>query len=388
MKTPTQSRQRRHHIVRLGLLAAMLAVIVGFGVGCVGGLVPVGWSGGQVADGTLFVGSKEGRLVAINLADESRLWAEPLSPGGQGGGFGCLPAMGGGCGGSAQVAIYGTPVVSGELVYIAGYNGKIYAYNEDNLATRWVYPREGNLEPFAGGAVTDGTNLYIAGSDGNLYALDALTGDWLWEYSTEDKIWSTPALSDGVVYIGSFDKKLHAVNAADGTLKWTYQTDGSIVTTPLVADGVVYFGSFDRYLYAVNIADGSLKWRFMGQNWFWASPLIHDGVLYAGCLDNRVYALDPASGAEVATYDLGGQVAATPVVVDKYVVFATRKGVVYRIDTESQELRQLADLEKDVDGPLTAYEDIVYVHTSELALERVNVLTGAVLSPISLESQS
>jgi outer membrane protein assembly factor BamB len=367
----------------------MLIVIVGVSLGCVGGLVPIGWSGGKVADGTLFVGSKEGRLVAINLADDSRLWAEPLKSASQGGGFGCLPTAGSGCGGAAAVAIYGTPLVTGELVYIAGYNGKIYAYNEDNLATRWVYPREGNLDPFAGGLVTDdGTNLYIAGSDGKLYALDAVTGDWLWEYETGEKIWATPALSDGVVYIGSFDKKLYAINAADGTLKWSYQAEGAIVTTPLVADGVVYFGSFDRHLYAVNIADGSLKWRFEGENWFWAMPLIHEGALYAGCLDDKVYVLNPASGAEIVSIDLEGQVASSPVAVDKYVVFATRKGVVFSIDTESNNLRQLADFEKDVNGPLTAHEDIVYVHTSELALERVNVLTGAILSPISLESQS
>lgn len=388
MRKRTDSKKRRGHVLKLGLLAAMLIIIVGVSLGCVGGLTPIGWSGGKVADGTLFVGSKEGRLVAIDLADESRLWAEPLSPDGGGGGFGCLPVAGGGCGGSNKVAIYGTPAVAGDLVYIAGYNGKIYAYNADNLATRWVYPREGNLEPFAGGAVTDGTSLYIAGNEGKLYALDAVTGDKLWEYETGDKIWSTPTLSDGVLYIGSFDKKFYAINAADGTLKWTYQTEGTIVTTPLVADGLVYFGSFDRYLYAVNIADGSLKWRFMGQNWFWAMPLIHEGALYAGCLDKQVYVLNPASGAEIASFDLGGQVASSPVAVDKYVVFATRKGVVFSIDTVSHQLKQLADYEKDVDGPLTAYEGIVYVHTSELALERVNVLTGAILSPISLESQS
>jgi len=299
LKTP-QSRQPHRHIARLGLLAAMVIVIAGATLGCVGGLTPIGWSGGRVADGSLFVGSNQGRLVAINLTDDSRLWAEHLTSASSGG-LGCLPSMGGGCGGSTSVAIYGTPVVANGLVYIAGYNGKIYAYNEDNLATRWVYPREGNLDPFAGGLVTDGTNLYIGGADGNVYALDALTGDWLWEYPTGDKIWATPTISDGVVYIGSFDKSLYAIDAAAGTLKWSYPTEGTVVTTPLVADGVVYFGSFDRYLYAVNTADGSLKWRFQSQNWFWASPRLYNGVLYAGCLDNYVYVLDPASGEELAS---------------------------------------------------------------------------------------
>ena len=41
-------------------------------LGCVRGTQPIGWSGGVIADGTLFVGSKDGQLVSINLADGSR----------------------------------------------------------------------------------------------------------------------------------------------------------------------------------------------------------------------------------------------------------------------------------------------------------------------------
>ena len=130
-------------IGRISLLLVML-VVSGLAIsGCVKGLQPIGWSGGVVSDGTLFVGSKEGRLVAINTEDESRQWSEPLKATGQTGGFfGCEPAYGGGCGsGVAGVAIYGTPAVAGDLVYIGGYNGKVYAFTSNTLSIRWVYPR-------------------------------------------------------------------------------------------------------------------------------------------------------------------------------------------------------------------------------------------------------
>jgi hypothetical protein len=45
------------------------------------------------------------------------------------------------------VAIYGTPNIC-DLVYIAAYNGKIYAYTR-TLGARWVYPREGYLQPLS-----------------------------------------------------------------------------------------------------------------------------------------------------------------------------------------------------------------------------------------------
>ncbi|MFC2002169.1 PQQ-binding-like beta-propeller repeat protein, partial [Chloroflexota bacterium] len=109
-------------IGRIWLLFVVLLVAGLTSSGCIKGLQPIGWSGGAVYDGTLFVGSKEGRLVAFNIADGGRQWSEPLKA--QAGGFGCMPVAGGGCTAPAGVAIYGTPAVSGDLVYIGGYNGK------------------------------------------------------------------------------------------------------------------------------------------------------------------------------------------------------------------------------------------------------------------------
>jgi len=374
---------------RVVLLTILIIAVGMVGFGCVKGLAPIGWSGGTVSDGTLFVGSNEGRLVALNLSDESRLWSEPLKQVSQGGLFGCSPAMGGGCGaGSAGVAIYGTPVVYGELVYIAGYNGKIYAYNTEGLALRWVYPREDYLEPFVGGLVAADGKLYIGSENGKVYALDTATGDNLWEFQTGDKIWGTLAVYGDTLYIGSFDKKLYALNTADGSKKWEFAAEGSIIATPLVYNDVVYIGSFDRHMYALNAFDGSLKWKFMGENWFWAEPVVVNEVIYAPCLDGNVYALKVATGAKLNGYALESPVSSRPVVVDDSVIIATRKGVIYSLATGAGEIVQLADFEQDIDGPLTAYEGIVFIHTQDISLQRINAINGAILRPVSLKSQN
>ncbi len=372
---------------RVAFLLALIIAVALVGSSCVSGLAPIGWSGGTVSSGTMFVGSNEGRLVAINLADESRQWAETLKAVTQPGLFGCSPAMsGGGCGaGTTRVAIYGTPVVAGDLVYIAGYNGKIYAYNISNLAMRWAYPREGNLQPFVSGLVEADGKLFIGCSDGRVYALDSTTGDKLWEFATGEKIWSTPAIDGDTLYIGSFDKKLYALNATDGKKKWEFVTEGAIISTPLVNNGTIYIGSFDRNLYAVNAIDGKLKWKFMGENWFWAEPAVFNGTIYAGCLDGNVYVLKADSGEKVKSFDLKNPVSSQPVIVDSSVIFATRKGVIYSIATGSQEIKQIADIKTDVDGPLTAYEGIVYVHTQQLELQRINAASGTLYSPVSLK---
>ena len=375
--------------MKIGLITTLVVIILAIGLlglSCVRGITPVGWSGGTVANGILYVGANNGRLVTINLSDNSLLPAEPLKAQAQSGLFGCSASSIGCGGGTPSVQIYGTPVVSDNLVYVAGYNGKIYAYNTSNLASRWVYPRDSYLQPFVGGMVIAQGKLFIGCADDKVLSLDAITGDKLAEYKTGDKIWGTPAVDNDTLYIGSFDKNLYALNVADLSLKWKYKTEGSIISTPLLDNGTVYFGSFDKNLYAVNAANGTLKWKFAGGKWFWAQPQIIDGTVYAGSLDGYVYAIKADTGVKITDFNLGSPVASAPVIVGNYVVFASHKGLIFKIDTATREMKQIAALKYEVDGPLTADEGIIYVHPQVIILERINVDTGAVLPDISLQS--
>ncbi len=383
--------KRKSVLGKVLLLLVMLLVVMGglTCLGCVRGLQPIGWSGTVVSGDTLFVGSREGRLVAVDTADDSWQWSEPIQTAGSASILGCSACAAGQTG----VAIYGTPAVSEDLglAYIAGYNGKVYAFSSDSLQKDWIYPVDDSLSPIVGGAVAASGKLYFGCSDKKLYALDAENGYFEWKFETGDKIWSTPAVADGTVYFGSFDKKLYALDADTGEEKWDepFETEGAIVSTPLVYNDTVYFGSFDRHVYAVDAADGSLKWRseVEGGNWFWASPVVYDGVIYAACLDGKVYILDAEDGHEVAdALDGGSPISSSPVLVDSSLVFASQEGVIYAVDTDSNKLKALADLEIDVYSPLGVNDGIIYIHTQDLTLHRVDVNTGARLMDISLES--
>ena len=50
------------------------------------------------------------------------------------------------------------------------------------------------------------------------------TNQTLWTFKTQNKVWSSPAVVDGVVYFGSFDKNVYAVKASDGAKIWNYST--------------------------------------------------------------------------------------------------------------------------------------------------------------------
>jgi len=337
-----ETRHNRGLLFKISLLLLILLLSGLVFSGCRAGLgaVPRGWSGGAIAADTLFLGSMEGKLVAVSISDGARLWAVPLEkPSEGGGGFGCAPA-------STAVAIYGSPAIAEDegLVYVGGYSGKIYAFSRDEARDepRWIYPRQGHIGgPVIGGIIVEQSKLYFGSANQKVYALDAADGYKEWEFETGDKIWSTPAIGGDTLYIGSFDKKLYALKTSDGSKKWEFETEGAIVSTPLIYDNTVYFGSFDRYFYAIDATDGSLKWKFLAENWFWAKPVVFNDVVYAACLDGKVYALKAESGDRLVEFDLGGPVSSSPVLVDSTIIVATEDGVVYALSTEDNQQRQL-----------------------------------------------
>lgn len=372
----------KHNKLLLGKVLLLLVILLVGGVTVLGctpmGAQPKGWSGVAIADGTLFLGSMEGKLVALNASDGVRLWEVPL--------------------GTSKVAIYGTPAVDGELVYIGGYigkyDGKIYAISSSLRAIEWKYPRgEGDyLQPLVGGAAVALGKVYFGGSDGKVYALKADTGVEAWEpFQTGDKIWSTPAIDGSTLYIGSFDKKLYALDIITGKEKWQFKAEGAIASTPLVDNNTVYIGSFDRHLYAVNATNGEQIWQFpvedevgnKPENWFWAKPVAYNNTIYAGNLDGKLYILNAETGKEkVDPIDFNSPISSSPVLVDGKIIIASEKGVVYALDTNSNQIKQLADIEEKIYAPLSASDGVIYIHTDKDALYAVNAQTGAIRSII------
>ena len=325
----------------------------------------------------------EGKLIALNASSGARLWEVPFKTASTGGGFGCTPTQ-------TTVAIYGTPAVEGELVYIGGYNGKIYAVQASSGALRWVYPREDDLQPIVGGPVVAQGKVYVGSSDEKLYALDAATGDKIWEFQTGGKIWSTPVIDGDRLFIGSFDKKLYAVDTTTGKEIWAkpFEMQGAIASTPVVSNNIVYIGSFDRHLYAVDASNGQQIWQFpvegevdnIPENWFWAKPVIYNNTIYAANLDGKVYILNAETGNEVVdAIDLGSPVSSWPVLVDSSIIIASEEGMIYTLDTGNNQSKTLANLEERVYAPLSASDGVIYVHTQERNLLALNAQSGVTL---------
>ena len=220
------------------------------------------------ADGTIYVGSLDKNLYAVN-PDGSERWR--FTTGG---------------------SVHSSPAIGADgTIHVNSGDGDrtLYAINPDG-SEKWRVST--GYYVYSSPAIgTDGT-IYI-GSGSSLYALNPDSSE-KWRFATRDSVLSSPAIGvDGTIYVGSCDSYLYAINP-DGSEKWRFSTGYIIYSSPaLGADGTIYVGSGDKNLYALN-PDGSEKWRFATRDSVFSSPAIGvDGTIYVGTHDNNLYAVNP-----------------------------------------------------------------------------------------------
>jgi eukaryotic-like serine/threonine-protein kinase len=378
--------------IKYGLMALLLLLTLVM-TGCGVSSTPQGGSGGTIAGGSIYIcpslqssgsgfgcsqsSAPQGKVVAVNTADGTKLWQTSLQ----------APAPSSSflsCSSSASGAVvYGNPAALDDLVYVADYNGKVYAISASTRLSKEIYLDVKNPQPIISAPVAASVAgkklVLVASSDGKVYALDATSLERVWVFPTGGKIWATPVLAGDTIYVGSFDKKLYAINATDGSKKWEYATGGSIISSAALDGDTVYVASFDRNLHAVNTADGTLKWTFTAAKLFWSQPLVVNNKVYAACLDNKVYVLDAGTGNNITEFDLGSPISSSPVIVGKYIVFASEKGKISAIDTTSNQIKLLTDLSETVNAPLSGSGSIVYIYTHSQNLYALSVESGAKL---------
>jgi len=237
------------------------------------------------ADGTIYVGSDDNKLYAIN-PNGTLKWSY-----------------------TTGYSMYSSPAIGADGTIYVGFGDKLYAINP-NGTLKWSYTTGGGIDssPAIG---ADGT-IYVGSYDNKLYAINP-NGTLKWSYTTGYWIDSSPAIgADGTIYVGSDDNKLYAINP-NGTLKWSYTTGYYMYSSPAIgADGTIYVGSRDNKLYAIN-PDGGLKWSFTTGNWIDSSPAIGaDGTIYVGS-GYKLYAINP-NGTLKWSYTTGYWIESSPAI--------------------------------------------------------------------------
>jgi outer membrane protein assembly factor BamB len=211
-------------------------------------------------DGRLYVGTTEGRYVALDSADGSVRWQwQP-------------PA--------------GIEAVNGTVV-----DGVAYLNTNDGLLAVSIESGEElwRFRTVTGRVATPaiGERLIAVsalGSDprGEVYAIDRSTGAELWRHaSPSGRQIAPPSIVGELVVVPSVSDGVHAFDAQSGALRWQLQAGANNGQALAVTGDVVYLNT-ERSLVAIALADGRELWAIDLPATVKGSPVVSGGMVLFG----------------------------------------------------------------------------------------------------------
>jgi len=223
-----------------------------------------------------------------------------------------------------------SPLIVGNRVYVADYDGVVYALRGLDGATEWMFHAGGAVK---GAIAYDRGRLFFGAYNGYLYSVRASDGKLIWRaasnrdwFGGHGTFYSTPSVAYSRVYLGSTDGQVYSFGEQSGKLRWSYKTGGFVYGSLAVWRGRVFVGSYDHTFYAFDAATGAVLWKFKANGPISGSATVVDGIVYFATLKRRTYGLDALTGKQVWTFPDG---AFTPVVTDGKRIYVVGWAKVY-----------------------------------------------------------
>ncbi len=142
--------------------------------------------------------------------------------------------------------ISGAPAVANGMVYVGSKDTNVYALDAKTGSSLWHYHAEKSIYSspqivngvlYAGVASSVSTvtnNLKIntavdsTSTSGSIIALDATTGSLRWQHPLDKYIGSPLTVIENVVYVGTNNNFVYALSATGGSQVWSYQIASSV----------------------------------------------------------------------------------------------------------------------------------------------------------------
>ena len=253
------------------------------------------------------------------------------------------------------------------------------------------------------GLSSDGETIYMA-FDQAVYAIDAGNGNLKWSYPPESEsgrtFFAPPTVSeDDLVFIGDFENRVVALNASTGAVEWgpiqLGEDNGRIVGGATVAGNMLLVPSGNGRLYARDISDGSAIWTFPPEfsepleEAIWSAPVVDSERVFFTSMDHNVYAVDLAQGGQLwmATRDIGGAIADSPVLVDNLLLAGTFGHELIALDEDRGREAWIFNAGNWIWGSPVVGDGVAYFGDLAGQLHAVDVRSGSEIWSESLSSR-
>lgn len=298
-----------------------------------------------IVDGVIYVGSFDGNLYALSLADGVEKWKF-----------------------HTELGFKAAPAVRDGVVYIGDVDGKFYAIDAAGGKEKWAVA--------SGAEINAGANFYrdhvlFTSQDGGFYCLQPNDGKLVWKYTIDNMIQCSPTVVENRGFLAGCDGKLHVVDLdkgeaaalvdiGDPTLStpaalgdtvyfgtqggrflavdwrqakqlWSFEPRRKqpLLSSAAVSGGLAVFGGKDRAVHALKLDSGEEAWTFPTRGAMDSSPVVVGGRVFVGGGGGRLYALDLKNGEKVWEYEAGGHFSASPAAAEGRLVIGNDAGDLY-----------------------------------------------------------
>jgi outer membrane protein assembly factor BamB len=207
-----------------------------------------------------------------------------------------------------------SPLVTQNMIYQPSADSYIYAVDMNG---KQVWKKQTGGPNWAQAATNpDCGCIYVASMDHKVYSYDATTGRELWvSQDLGGALVGTPAVStDRILYVGTFGKEMIALDATNGSIRWRFTTQDWVWSGPALANNALYFGDLSGYFYALNASDGTSIWRIQPNNAILDTPVVSGDNLYFTTEADTLYIVSTA-GNIINSKVIGGIIYSSPVIV-------------------------------------------------------------------------
>jgi outer membrane protein assembly factor BamB len=305
-------------------------------------------SSAAIVDGTVYVGTGKGELIALDLGSGAVRWKYNASKEGIG---------------------ESSPNVSGGVVYVGDLAGVLHAVSARDGRALWTFKTAGEIKS---SPVIVGDRVLIGSYDQHLYCLTAARGELVWKLKTNGPVHSTGGVANGLIFIAGCDEIFRGVRISDGREAFTVASGAYTGASPALMDGNAFYGTFDNEVLSVSLSTQRIRWRYQhperrfpyyssaaaiedrivvggrdkmvhcinastGKSiWTFAtrarvesSPALASGRVFVGSNDGRIYELDFYSGAKLGEFNAGAPVSASPAIAGGRIVVGAQDGRLY-----------------------------------------------------------
>jgi len=270
-------------------------------------------SSAAIVGETVYFGSMDGALYALDLASGKQRWRYATS-------------------GPVQES---SPCVYNGIVYVGDLNGVLHAVDVFSGKARWTFAAAAEIKSSPN---VFGNRVYFGSYDQNLYCLSADHGSLIWKFTTQGPVHCTPAIDKKYVYISGCDETFRAIDATSG--KQTYELPLGAYTgaSAAIRGDHAYAGTFGNEVLGIDLLHHSIQWVYRHPTRsfpFYSSAAVAPDRVVLGGRDKMVHCIERATGKEIWTFLTKARVESSPLVTGSHVYIGSNDGVLYELDLAS-----------------------------------------------------